>query len=344
MSTVVELKEAPPAGHKAVLLFYAAWHDSTAAMENVLQALVSTTTTTTNADVLFAKIEAETCPAVSKQFGVTSVPTFVLVAADGAVYQKLEGAQLMIASLTQAVQKFAQETTTSTATAAAEDAQAALTARLDSLIRSAPVMLFIKGTPSAPKCGFSRQAVELLQEEKIPFGSFDILSDDAVRQGLKKHSDWPTYPQLYVKGELMGGLDIMKEMKEEQASLENGLGLTAVDMAATPSSTAAAPTTLEDRLKALINQNRVMLFMKGLPSGPRCGFSRQMVQLLEDEGISYGSFDILTDNAVREGLKTYSDWPTYPQLYVNGELIGGLDIVKEMKDESGSLKEALLQS
>ena len=198
-----------------------------------------------------------------------------------------------------------------------------------------------KGTPSAPKCGFSRQAVELLQEEKIPFGSFDILSDDAVRQGLKQYSDWPTYPQLYVKGELMGGLDIMKEMIDEQASLENGLGLTAVDMA---TSVDEKPTqTLEDRLKALINQNRVMLFMKGLPSGPRCGFSRQMVQLLEDEGISYGSFDILTDNTVREGLKQYSDWPTYPQLYVNGELIGGLDIVKEMKDD-GSLKDALMQS
>lgn len=184
--------------------------------------------------------------------------------------------------------------------------------------------------------------MELLQEEKIPFGSFDILSDDTVRQGLKEYSDWPTYPQLYMKGELMGGLDIMKEMKEEQASLENGLGLTASDMTMPPvTDEKAPPSTLEDRLKALINQNRVMLFMKGLPSGPRCGFSRQMVEMLEEEGISYGSFDILTDNTVREGLKTYSDWPTYPQLYVDGELIGGLDIVKEMK-EDGSLKEALL--
>lgn len=197
----------------------------------------------------------------------------------------------------------------------------------------------MQGTPEAPRCGFSRQAVGLLQEEHIPFGSFDILSDETVRQGLKTHSDWPTYPQLYVKGELMGGLDIMKEMKEEQASLENGLGLSDEDMMASTGG-ADAPKSLNDRLAELIHQNNVMLFMKGLPSGPRCGFSREMVDLLESEGVSYGSFDILTDEEVRQGLKTYSDWPTYPQLYVKGELIGGLDIVKEMK-EDGSLKDAL---
>ena len=143
-SAVVELKEAPPIGRKAVLLFYASWHDSTPAMKQVLAALVSTTSDKN--PILFAKIEAEQYPTVSKQFGITSVPTFVLVAADGSVRQKLEGAQLVIASLTQAVQKFAQETNTATATDVTkeEDGKAVLTARLDSLIRSAPVMLFMK--------------------------------------------------------------------------------------------------------------------------------------------------------------------------------------------------------
>ena len=74
-------------------------------------------------------------------------------------------------------------------------------------------MLFMKGSPSIPKCGFSRQIVELLQSEEIPFASFDILTDEEVRAGLKTYSDWPTYPQLYVKGVLIGGLDIIKDMK-----------------------------------------------------------------------------------------------------------------------------------
>ena len=79
-------------------------------------------------------------------------------------------------------------------------------------------MLFMKGIPTAPRCGFSRQAVELLETHKVPFGSFDILSDDTVRQGLKKHSNWPTYPQIYVHGELIGGLDILKEIISEEVN------------------------------------------------------------------------------------------------------------------------------
>ena len=333
MSDVVELKEAPPAGKKAVLLFYADWHEATPAMTNVLQALASSTP-----DLVFAKVAAESTPALSKQCQVTSVPTFILLNADGSVANKIEGAHL-IPNLTQAVQKLAGDGSAAAATTKADDEQAALTARLDSLIRSAPVMLFMKGAPTAPRCGFSRQAVEMLQDEQIPFGSFDILSDETVRQGLKKHSDWPTYPQIYVHGELMGGLDIMKEMKE-QSSLLNGLGLSDEDLAKMEQ--AAAPKSLNDRLKELINQDRVMLFMKGLPSAPRCGFSRQMVELLESENVAFSSFDILSDEDVRQGLKTFSDWPTYPQLYVSGELIGGLDIVKEMHSD-GSLKDALAQ-
>jgi Grx4 family monothiol glutaredoxin len=83
-----------------------------------------------------------------------------------------------------------------------------------------------------------------------------------------------------------------------------------------------------------------MLFMKGSPGAPKCGFSRTIVEMLQAEDIQFATFDILTDEDVRAGLKTYSDWPTYPQLYSKGELVGGLDIVKEMK-ASGPLSEQL---
>uniref|UniRef100_H2ZDB9 Thioredoxin domain-containing protein n=1 Tax=Ciona savignyi TaxID=51511 RepID=H2ZDB9_CIOSA len=98
--------------------------------------------------------------------------------------------------------------------------------------------------------------------------------------------------------------------------------------------------SLKDRIKATINQSKVVLFMKGEPSSPRCGFSRQIVQILSESGVSYSHFDILTDEEIRQGLKKYSDWPTYPQLYVEGELIGGLDIVKELV-QAGELVETL---
>lgn len=81
--------------------------------------------------------------------------------------------------------------------------------RLGELVKAAPVMLFMKGTPSAPQCGFSRQTVAVLREKSIRYGFFNILADDEVRQGLKEFADWPTFPQLWVDGELVGGLDIV---------------------------------------------------------------------------------------------------------------------------------------
>lgn len=96
----------------------------------------------------------------------------------------------------------------------------------------------------------------------------------------------------------------------------------------------------DERLKQLVTRHRIMLFMKGIPSSPRCGFSRQIVDILDSFHVSYDAFNILEDDNVREGLKKYSDWPTYPQLYVEGDLVGGLDIVKEMFD-SGELEELL---
>lgn len=84
-----------------------------------------------------------------------------------------------------------------------------LHSRLGELVKAAPVMLFMKGTPSAPQCGFSRQTVSLLREKGVRYGFFNILADDEVRQGLKEFSEWPTFPQVYVGGELVGGLDIV---------------------------------------------------------------------------------------------------------------------------------------
>ena len=83
--------------------------------------------------------------------------------------------------------------------------------RLTSLVSAAPAMLFMKGTPSAPQCGFSRQLVSILRENGVRYGFFNILADDEVRQGLKTFADWPTFPQLWLSGELVGGLDIVKE-------------------------------------------------------------------------------------------------------------------------------------
>src|SRR3954470_22913430 len=87
-------------------------------------------------------------------------------------------------------------------------------ARLDEIVKSNPVVLFMKGTPLFPQCGFSSRAVAILDHLNVKYESVDVLQDMEIRQGIKEFSDWPTIPQLYVKGELVGGSDIMMEMFE----------------------------------------------------------------------------------------------------------------------------------
>ena len=100
---------------------------------------------------------------------------------------------------------------------------------------------------------------------------------------------------------------------------------------------------LTERIEKTIAGNRIMLFMKGSPSMPQCGFSATVVSLLKDVGATFGSYNILADNELREGLKQYSSWPTFPQLYVDGKLVGGCDIVRELHAR-GELGQVLASS
>ncbi len=84
--------------------------------------------------------------------------------------------------------------------------------RIDALITTAPVVVFMKGNKLMPQCGFSNNVVQILQSLGVAFETFDVLSDMEIRQGIKEFSDWPTIPQVYVKGEFLGGSDILIEM------------------------------------------------------------------------------------------------------------------------------------
>jgi monothiol glutaredoxin len=84
--------------------------------------------------------------------------------------------------------------------------------RIQTLIRSSPIFVFMKGTKLMPQCGFSNNVVQILNALGMSFETFDVLSDTEIRQGIKDYSEWPTIPQVYVKGEFMGGSDILIEM------------------------------------------------------------------------------------------------------------------------------------
>ncbi|OXU22210.1 hypothetical protein TSAR_015575 [Trichomalopsis sarcophagae] len=295
----------------SVIHFYAPWADQCTQMNEVLEQM---TKLDEYKNVKFANIVAEDLPEISMKCSITAVPTTVLFNKENIV-GRVNGANP--SEVKEQIKKHLSNKNESSQT---------LEDKLQALIDKAPCMLFMKGNRDTPRCGFSRTIIALLEEHKADYETFDILEDNEVREGLKKYSNWPTYPQLYIRGELIGGLDIAREMSES-GELDSMLPK-------------KSQGNLEDRLKKLINQAPCMLFMKGNRDVPRCGFSRTIINLLNEHEADYQTFDILEDNEVREGLKKYSKWPTYPQLYINGELIGGLDIVKEMS-EAGELDSML---
>ncbi|CAF94869.1 unnamed protein product, partial [Tetraodon nigroviridis] len=168
-----------------VVHFQAAWAPQCSQMNDVMAELAKG-----HAHATFVKLEAEAVPEVSEKYEIASVPTFLFFRGSEQV-DRLDGAYAP--ELTKKVERLA---ASGSPGGSAGSPAADLNQRLKKLINAAPCMLFMKGSPQEPRCGFSRQIVALLSEHNIQFSSFDILSDEEVRQGLKTFSNWPTYPQL----------------------------------------------------------------------------------------------------------------------------------------------------
>lgn len=151
------------------------------------------------AAVQFLNVPAEELSELSLKNKIEAVPT-TLFYSTGKLTERVNGVDVF--EITSKCKQLAK----------ASESVESLNDRLKVLINSSPVMVFMKGDRNAPRCGFSKQLIAILNEIKVPYGTFDILQDEDVRQGLKTYSDWPTYPQVYVKGELIGGLDIIKEL------------------------------------------------------------------------------------------------------------------------------------
>ncbi|KAK3192761.1 glutaredoxin [Lecanicillium sp. MT-2017a] len=211
-----------------VMSFHAPWAAPCAQMATVLSTLASEYPASEPASTKWVSINAEELSDISETYDVTAVPFLVLLR-NGEVLETVSGSNAV--KVRTAIEKHAQRDGSAAAAtegangggaaadAAAEDEgevdpekkKEELFKRLGDLVKAAPVMLFMKGTPSSPQCGFSRQMVGMLRENSVKYGFFNILADDEVRQGLKEYAEWPTFPQLWIDGELVGGLDIIKE-------------------------------------------------------------------------------------------------------------------------------------
>jgi len=403
-----------------VLVFFAEWHEPSVHLTNVTKSLAKQY----EGKCIFVSVNADEqqLEALSQKFNVELVPTVIFMKSTKEVLHRIE--EDSPATLSTKVEEYY-----NSFKAAFETEKTRMFAKIDEILKSFPLVIFIKGSPEAPKCGFSEQLLDQLRELRLKFQHFDILSDENVRNWLRYYASWITYPQVYVQGKLVGGLDVTKEkiksgefqalvqplnLKDEPASVaqriigttnvvaiikgkvsspgnaeseelvkilqETGIRFSSFDLDTADEALLAAlkeklgadsypclvveknllgdlnkirelnqnkeltgkipkddlVLSINEKLKELINSNPIMVFMKGSPDAPQCGFSRRMVELLNKHNVGYGHFNIFSDNVVRERLKEYSDWKTYPQLYVDGEFLGGLDIALEM-DASGEL-------
>lgn len=185
-------------GKSAVVVFTAEWAEQCAQIIDVLSGLSSSSE---YSEVNFLNVSAEDLSEVSLKNKIEAVPT-CLFFNNGKQIDRVNGVDVF--AITSKCKNFAGK--------GKSVPEIPLEDRLKSLINSSPVMVFMKGDRNAPRCGFSKQLIAILNETNIPYGTFDILQDEDVRQGLKTFSDWPTYPQVYVNSELIGGLDIIKEL------------------------------------------------------------------------------------------------------------------------------------
>lgn len=222
-----KLSQLPPTC-LSVIHFHAPWAEPCKQMSTILSTLAATYPVNIPPRIAFFGLDAEELSDVSDRYDVTQVPLVVLQK-DGKTVEAITGTDA--SKVRSAVEKHLGQAGSNKAgipppqkvtrppqdqtvdepshTNGVAEPEEDLETRLATLVKAAPVMLFMKGKPSAPQCGFSRQTVAMLRERGIRYGFFDILADDEVRQGLKKFSDWPTFPQVYVDGDLVGGLDIV---------------------------------------------------------------------------------------------------------------------------------------
>ncbi|GAA5827376.1 hypothetical protein JCM11251_003786 [Rhodosporidiobolus azoricus] len=223
----------------SVLYFRADWAEPCKTMDSVTTELAKRWES-----VLFLSIEAEALPDISESFEVDAVPYFILLRGH-TLLTRLSGAQPAVLSAAikshaskpsalssssqspiaaQTVYQPGAEQATGSAGAGGtlvdggadeiEESDEELEKRCQELMTQSDVVLFMKGDRNTPRCGFSQKMIGILNEHVPEYTTFDILSDEGVRQKLKEMNEWPTFPQLLIKGEFVGGLDVVKEMVE----------------------------------------------------------------------------------------------------------------------------------
>jgi len=193
--------------------------------------------------------------------------------------------------------------------------------KIEKLLNTFPVVIFIKGSPHDPFCKFSKSFIEVIKETGIRYRSFDIFKDEKLRCWLRLYSGWKTYPQIYVNGKIIGGLDKMKEL------IEKGEFMNLI-----PNECKREGSI--EYIKEFLKSNELVVFGKGTRENVSCKASKEVYEILDKNNINFAIFDVKKDEMIRELIKELYNYHYFPQIYCNCKLLGGLKFLKEVEDRN----------
>lgn len=205
--------------------------------------------------------------------------------------------------------------------------------RLVRLSTCAPVFVFVRGHPNTTTDESSKQLLSLLRQHGIMFSAMDVSNSPDLEAALPSFcGSSVSIPIMFVSGKFFGDLSSVVALGSDVRSVvpEEARGMTE-----------------DDWCSRLCSSSPVVAFIKGTVERPRCGFTNQLVTLLQSRGVLFSTHDVLSVEGLRDAMKRFSQWPTYPQLYVKGKFVGGLDVVKQLDADDDLIqmipKEALVK-
>lgn len=199
---------------------------------------------------------------------------------------------------------------------------------IDMILASAPMIAFIKGTPTEPKCKFTRRLLAHFNKYELTFKSYNILEDERIRQWLKIYSNWPTYPQVYINKEFVGGIDVIDQLVEEGEF---------IDMV--PKECKKLPPI--EIFEEMLSSFDVVVIMEGLPDKPNNDASKTLIETLEKNSIKYVTVDYsVLEEEVKEHIKSKYSVDSIPQIFLKKKPFGNQETLQKYVND-GTLESVI---
>ena len=259
-------------------------------------------------DAIYVFIDIEKCPDLVKAFDVLVVPSIVLSDANKKVLKRLENPQMneLILNLEDDIALFKTNF-------AVEKER--MFAKIEKILDVSQVMVFIKGTPLEPKCGFTSSLLEIMKSFGLNFGYFNILEDEDVRNWLRYYAKWNTYPQLHINKKIIGGLDVVKDLVANNKFLE-----------LIPETAKKGDPSIKFNRILEECKGKIVVFMGDLAADE----SKKMAKLLKDNGVKFVVSEVMGDKNLEQYILGKYNEKSLPLCFINGEFVGRFDTLYEI--------------